>query len=726
MSVIARPPGFWPAALVSLVFAIAPALVRAAVVNANPSNYRSVLASLNAGDTMVLEAGTYASGLPISNKSGTTTQPIVIRGPDDQSAIFTANDCCNTVQLDNVGHLEVRNLTLDGAGTNGAFGVDARGTSHDITIENLRIINYGAHQQVVGISTKGPAWNWVIRRNTIIRAGTGIYLGNSDGSAPFVNGIIENNLIVDTVGYNMQIKHQLARPTGIGLPTAQSRTIIRHNVFSKQDGTVGSDGARPNLLVGHFPLSGVGATDRYEIYGNFFYENPVEALFQGEGNIVLHDNVFVNKAGSAINITAHNDKPRAVTVYHNSVVASGSGIRVSNADTGYVQSIIANAVFAGSPITGPNQQDNVTGSYASATDYFVAPTAAIGALDLYPKAGRLSGASTNLSQFGSFVDGTLDFNGRSRTGAFRGAYEGEGANPGWRLALAIKPSQGSLPAPAIALTADPLTVSLQGSSTLDWTVSNAESCTASGGWSGSRPLASSEIVGPLASTTTYTLTCTGPGGAAEQSVTIATVSGAPVPTLSISASPSAVSSGESTMLAWQSTSATSCVASGGWSGARATSGTETVGPIQSATSFTLTCTGAGGSIVGTAHVSVATAPTLSFQVDKTTVSAGESATLTWSAANATSCGAGNAWSGNKATSGSQTTGAITAASTFTLTCSGAGGAITKQVSVAVAAGSGPVQPVGGGQTSGGGGLSPYALLGLLVLARGRRGAVRRM
>ena len=80
--------------------------------------------------------------------------------------------------------------------------------AHHITLENLLIRGHGNNQQTVGISTKCPAWNWVIRGNTIIGAGTGMYLGDSDGSAPFVAGVIERNLIVDTIGYNLQIKHQ--------------------------------------------------------------------------------------------------------------------------------------------------------------------------------------------------------------------------------------------------------------------------------------------------------------------------------------------------------------------------------------------------------------------------------------------------------------------------------------------------------------------------------------
>jgi hypothetical protein len=409
------------------------------VVSANPSNYLNALAGLAPGDTLMLASGTYTEGLPIDDLSGAAGRPIKIVGADDQSSRFVARACCNTVQLDGAAYLEIRNLTLDGANIDGPFGVDARGNTHDITLENLRIVNHGAEQQTVGISTKGPAWNWIIRRNTIIGAGTGIYLGNSDGTQPFVAGIIENNLIVDTLGYNMQVKHQLPRPTGIGLPTGNSRTIIRNNVFSKRNNGSTADLARPNLLVGHLPLSGAGAGDRYEIYGNFFYENPTEALFQGEGNIALHDNLFVNASGSAINIQPHLDAPRDVVVYHNTVVASGNGIRVTGGAAGFTQRIIGNAAFAATPISGPNQSQNVTGTYAAASTELNAPFAAIGTLDLFPKSGRLSGATIDLSSFGQYADGTRDFDGRSRAGTFRGAYEGSGTNNGWRLALQIKP-----------------------------------------------------------------------------------------------------------------------------------------------------------------------------------------------------------------------------------------------------------------------------------------------
>jgi hypothetical protein len=427
------------------------------VIDATPANYRTALGNLKAGDTLRLASGTYTESLPLQGLNGAAGQPIIIVGPEDRSAVFQGQSCCNTVQFDDSSYIEVRNLTLDGMHRPEPFGVDTSGPSHHITIENLKIINYDADQAMIGISTKAVAWNWVIRRNTIIGAGTGMYLGNSDGSAAFVAGTIENNLIMDTLGYNIEIKHQNPRPTNVGLPTGNSRTIIRHNVFSKSGNSSGGGLARPNLLVGHFPLSGAGVNDRYEIYGNFFYRNPVEALFQGEGNLILHDNVFVNDVGDAIHVMPHNDVPREVQIFNNTIVARDDGLRVSGLASGYTQRLVGNVVYSGNSVTGPNQSNNVIGAYAAATTTLNAPTAALGTLDLFPKSGQLTGSPIDLTTFAEFVDSSKDFDGRARTGVHRGAYEGDGTNTGWKLSLTIKPVAGlggKTPNPPTNLTAN--------------------------------------------------------------------------------------------------------------------------------------------------------------------------------------------------------------------------------------------------------------------------------
>jgi hypothetical protein len=222
------------------------------------------------------------------------------------------------VEITKSSYVALRNLTIDGRGVDGAFGVSAKGGTsnlvHHIAIEGCTFLHHDAGQQTVAISTKTPTWGWVIRRNRIIGAGTGLYLGNSDGTSPFIGGLIEYNLVQDTIGYNMQIKWQKPRPDVSGMPTAPTTTIIRHNVFIKTD-RPSPDGDRPNLLLGGFPDSGPGADDRYEIYGNFFYHNPRESLLQASGRVSIHDNIFVDVAArpSGCRTTTCRSSSRAST-----------------------------------------------------------------------------------------------------------------------------------------------------------------------------------------------------------------------------------------------------------------------------------------------------------------------------------------------------------------------------------------------------------------------------
>lgn len=363
----------------------------AEIYAATPASYLGLLRKLRPGDTLVLAPGSYRDGLPLRDVNGAAGKAIVIRGSRDAPSTLLAQAGINTISIVNSSYVEVRDLVLDGDGQS-VDAVKAEGTSawaHHITLDGLTIHRYGTYQQLVGISTKCPAWGWVIRNNVIVGAGTGIYLGQSDGSAPFVAGIIERNLISESTGYNMQIKHQGPRPHIDGMPDETSITIIRHNVFTKSAGGSTGEMARPNLLVGHWPQSGPGAEDRYAIYGNFFYQNPTEALFQGEGNLAFYGNVLVNTHGDAINIQSHNAVPRRIDVFHNTVLAANTGIRVTGGDPEYVQRVAANAVFAAVPIVGGEQRANSSGRFEEAAEHLAEPFAAPGRLDLAPRAGKL-------------------------------------------------------------------------------------------------------------------------------------------------------------------------------------------------------------------------------------------------------------------------------------------------------------------------------------------------
>lgn len=319
----------------ALVLALASTPLFAVDYPGTPETYLQRVKQLKAGDRLLLRAGQYRNGLKLHGLRGTADAPIAIEGPAvGAPAIFLGRQNANTVSLRDSAHVAIRHLVLDGRNLPvDAVRVENRSNwAHHIALENLVIVNHGHDQQIVGISAQAPAWNWTIRGNVIIGSGTGMYLGSSDGRHPFVHGIIENNLVLDTIGYNLQIKHQGPRPAIAGMPSIDDATVIRGNVFLKGERSGRHRSARPNVLVGHFPASGAGMEDRYLVEGNVFFGNPTEALFQGEGNITLLGNLFINPYGDGIVLQPHHDVPRRVEVAHNFVATRGSPLRVRGTD----------------------------------------------------------------------------------------------------------------------------------------------------------------------------------------------------------------------------------------------------------------------------------------------------------------------------------------------------------------------------------------------------------
>lgn len=431
-----------------------PAAPSGRVITADPTDYLAKLRRLRAGDTLRLAPGAYGvdaegrdtaapPGLPIFGLHGEPGAPITITGPDDgPRPVLLGRGTHNTIRVANASHVVVRRLEVDGR-SRGGFGVAAQGPAHAITIEDNHFHGQDAHQQVVAISTTGHAtWHWVIRRNEIVGAGTGLYLGNSDGSSPFIGGLIEHNLVRDTLGYNLQIKHQVWPRGDAGLPPGPATTIIRHNVFSKSGNSATGPLARPNVLLGAQPAHGPGADHAIAVYGNLFVNNPSHAMFQGEGRFALYANLFVTER-SAIRVQDHNGRVRDVRIVGNTVLARGHGLMVSGGGAEGTQVVCGNAIFAGgAPLAMASLRghayDNVVDLDTAAHAYLKAVDPAQGEFDLTPRGDALRDRPLDASPLAGYVDADLDFNGLARDWRWRGAYSGNGANPGWALALARK------------------------------------------------------------------------------------------------------------------------------------------------------------------------------------------------------------------------------------------------------------------------------------------------
>lgn len=244
--------------------------------------------------------------------------------------------------------------------------------------------------------------------------------------------------------------------------------------------------------------------------------------------------------------------------------------------------------------------------------------------------------------------------------------------------------------PVVTLTYGGFAASYNMPAQLDWSASGADSCVASGGWTGNRPFAGTEMTARLTTNTSFTLTCSNRAGSGTATVTVP-VSQPVAPVVLLSASPATILTGASTTLSWSALSASSCEASGGWTGPRSApldgnNRTETVGPLSADTAFTLTCTNpfAGAQATTTVRVVVAFPPEVHISANPAYITAGSSSTLTWTTVDAASCIAGNSWGGaNQPTSGSFATGPVMSSTTYSLTCTGLGGTTQGAASVVV-------------------------------------------
>ncbi len=255
--------------------------------------------------------------------------------------------------------------------------------------------------------------------------------------------------------------------------------------------------------------------------------------------------------------------------------------------------------------------------------------------------------------------------------------------------------------PSVDLTASQTNVSYGDATTLTWvTTGNATSCNATNGtngWSGAKSISGGSFyTGALTNTTTYTITCSNTGGSASDTVTVNVNAQQNPPVVNLTANPSSVAYGASTVLTWTVSNATSCVANSNpatnWSNSKSSiGGQETISNLTSTTFFNIFCTGPGGSNSSTVTASVgsqATPPSVDLTASQTNVSYGDATTLTWvTTGNATSCnatGGVNGWSGAKSISGgSFYTGVLTNTTTYTITCSNSAGSASDSVTIVV-------------------------------------------
>lgn len=152
-------------------------------------------------------------------------------------------------------------------------------------------------------------------------------------------------------------------------------------------------------------------------------------------------------------------------------------------------------------------------------------------------------------------------------------------------------------------------------------------------------------------------------------------SGYPAPTVALTSSHATVPYGTNPTLTWTTTNSAVCTASGAWSGpVSALGGSSPVAVSGLSNTYTVTCTGPGGTSAPASVTVAVMPPTVDLTVSSANVVYGNGVTLSWTSSNVSSCQATGDWTGAKALSGGPDS--VTPANgsnTYTITCEGIGG-----------------------------------------------------
>lgn len=302
-----------------------------------------------------------------------------------------------------------------------------------------------------------------------------------------------------------------------------------------------------------------------------------------------------------------------------------------------------------------------------------------------------SGSSSNLSWSSTDADSCTG-TGFSTGGATSGSVVTGALTSNQNYVLSCTGAGGSAsdtatvtvtqPPISVSLTASPSTINSGGSSTLSWTSNNAGSCIGNG-FATNAATSGSTGTGSLTETTDYLITCvaqTGVSGTWHLRDTEISDLSCPVvlPTNVARNVPNCPSNPQGK----------NCSAAGLACKINTDSSNQGGGGCFVTTQFYV-CEGESSntiSAVDTARVTVVapTAPTATLTANPTNVASGSASNLSWSSTNATSCtGTGFSTGGATSSGTAVSTGALTADTSYTLTCTGAGGSATDSETVTV-------------------------------------------
>ena len=398
-----------------------------------PSAIQSYTDILQAGDTLLVQEGTYNMNWNIEDRYGTSTDRIVIVAINN-NAIINGIAYENVINIYNCHYVEFRGFEITNTyAASGIDGIKFKTTSDHFLMEDFDIHNITG----VGISANNAnnTFSYIAVRHCHIHdisdVGEGIYFGNHEGLAPVHHCLVELNWI-----------HDCHPHKGIQFKRGTYLNIIQDNVIYDCD--------EAGIVL--YKTDQVSATDNNVVRRNVIW-NTTEGIFAvGQTNI---DNNVIFNCEYGINVRNYGGWGmqdlyiRNNTSYYCNITclriddwnnATGEMVCINNAcyQDDISQDAIQSPEGIGPGIVAYNQhygQSEVSGSTLGnpPEQTFINSSIAPGIVDLYPKNNSsLRDAGTQDYQVSD-----EDFNlfPRPYAGVWDvGAYEWSGiTNPGWQI-----------------------------------------------------------------------------------------------------------------------------------------------------------------------------------------------------------------------------------------------------------------------------------------------------
>ncbi len=632
-------------AVTLLAAAPSPASAATVTVCASGCTYTAIQPAVTAalsGDTISVAAGTYTEQVVIDKNltltgagSGTTiiqAPAVLVNSPTGTKEIVSVTGSITA---------EISGFTVQGPVTGINFGIyvlaGATANIHDNTIKDIRNAPFDGIQTGVAIR--------VGRYNT--QTGTATITNNT------VIGYQKGGISVRNTGSSATITGNTVTGAGPTSITAQNGILIDYGATA----TINTNTVTGNAYDGPAGTTAIGigadsAGSGVVIGGNIVNNNSANIHDLNSNAIQITDNQLADSSpvdqnamgGITVQATGSGGGPdgyggvngplTGVTISGNTVqnnlsggVSLGAGIDLYNLDGATVSGNTINGAYYGGVLIGTSGNIAFTGNHFTGN----------GMASADPNAAAIAfgGGWGGLNPLGGFTVHSNTFNGNRNAiwnddnpGVVNATsnWWGSASGPGVLTRVTTMPWCTDSSCSTLSTNANLTALSLSSgtlspafnSSTIAYSASVDNSVssvtvnkTASPGANAVVSGGSSLAVG----SNTVTVDVTSADGSVTKAYTV-TVNRSAAATVSISASPASLITGNSSTLSWSSSNTSSCSASGSWSGSQSGSGSASTGVLVAAGShtYTLSCTGPGGS--ANASTTVTATPPLTPPVDQ--------------------------------------------------------------------------------------------------------------